>query len=95
MPKYYVSSGDVQEVVQADDPSQAVRIMVNRAIDRENSLGLLSSVSEIGFNRYDNDSLFVSTVSILEEMEHDNTFFIDEEALERMFSKLDEENEEE
>ena len=95
MPKYYVSSGSVQEVVQSDDAAQAVRIMLNRAINKQGSLGLLSSVSEIGFDRYDGDSLFISTTSVLEEMGHDNHFFIDEEALDRMLSNLDEENENE
>lgn len=62
--KYYVSSGEFEEIVLADNPEQAVISFIKRLDEREDEycLGLIIQVSELGFGlkgkRHDNDIFF-------------------------------------
>jgi hypothetical protein len=65
MPKYYVSTGDMQAVLERDDPEQAA-IDAIRTTEVE-VFGLLTKVSEVGFEIHDNDIL-IDTQQLLEEI---------------------------
>ena len=90
MPKYYVTSGSLKEIVQAESPEESVERALGRNMQSNDpSLGFLALVSEIGFDLYDDQSVFISTTPILKNMGLADKFFIDEDELSRLLSSLD------
>lgn len=68
MPKYYVSSGDFQAVIDRPDPKTAVidafRQLEDSPVD---SLGFATVVSEKGYNLNHANDIWFPTLDILEQ----------------------------
>ena len=75
MAKYYVSSGDVNEIVMEDSPLDAASKVLtqNNDLEEPKDLGLICKVSEKGFNIEDDyklchgDDVYIATDNILRE----------------------------
>lgn len=70
MPKYYVESADVKEVVDAPFHKEAAIIALkrHRHDDPTPMLGLIVAVKEGGFDADNDDDLFFSTRKLLDEL---------------------------
>jgi len=71
MGKYYVSSGEMEEVVSAPNKDEAARIAFERSTGK--SLGVITQISEKSFAFPDEDdadpeALFQTTLSLLEQL---------------------------
>jgi hypothetical protein len=67
MPKYYVSSGDLQKIISAENHKKAA-IAVFEQLDAlsVDSLGIITLVSERGFDAFDDDDVYFPTMDLLE-----------------------------
>lgn len=68
MPKYYVSSGELNVACDTENPDDAVLFAFNRLKDVPvNQLGRLTLVSEHGFDSDLDDDVYYITCDILNE----------------------------
>ena len=69
MPKYYVRTGKVQEVIVAQDPRQAACLVLHKVSSGGSPLlSKIIHVSELGFGIHDDDDFF-DTITLLDDME--------------------------
>ena len=69
MAKYYVGSGNMSEILIAENPQEAVKRAIQRNIDKKGtSFGLIIGISEVGFSFSDDEALFVSTEKWLKDL---------------------------
>jgi len=69
--KYYVTSGDLEEIVVSNSPKEAALIAVQRKFNKTNenfALGVVTQISETGFMSSNDDDLYWTTSKILEEL---------------------------
>ena len=84
MPKFYVTSGDMQQIVNADDASEAMRLAVLRtwgpfdqwpeAAETTPELAKIVGTSETGFGVINDNDLFKLTRRVLDEIAIDNGY---------------------
>jgi len=68
MPKYYVSSGDFSQVIDRPDPTTAIYDAFRALKDiSPECLGLLTLVSEHGFDSCEDEDIYFATLSVLED----------------------------
>ena len=68
MPKYYVSSGDLNITLESDCPDNAAKTAFNKMKDNIIAqLGRLTVVSEHGFNSGRDDDTYYITCDLLNE----------------------------
>lgn len=68
MPKYYVSSGDFQQIIDRPDPETAVYDAFKLLGDTSPArLGLITLVSEHGFDSCEDEDTYYGTIGVLED----------------------------
>ena len=75
MPKFYVSSGDLEEVVDAPDRTAAIVLAMQKSLVNNKSdefyYGVLIVVSEYGFGGCQPDDFYIDTKSFLDSIKKD------------------------
>ncbi len=59
MRKYYVTCGDLKNVVAANDPPEAIFLTLDRHLKDISNLSTVIKVSEIGHDEHPEDELFL------------------------------------
>lgn len=78
MPKYYVSSGDLKHIITRKNTREAAIDTYRKLPDMKKvgKLGLLTMVSERGFDSEDQDDSWYITTDLLEETEQADDFSV-------------------
>jgi len=66
MPKYYVSTGDFNQVIDRPDPKTAIYDAF-KLLGGAEHLGLLTLVSEHGFDSCEEEDVYYGTIGVLED----------------------------
>ena len=67
MPKYYISSGDFNQIIDRPDPETAVRDAFQLGGNLPDCLGLVVLVSEHGFDSCEDEDVYYNTLNVLED----------------------------
>lgn len=77
--KYYVWSGDLKEIVTANNPDEAFLNAINKNDDKELNLGDAVLVSESGFEGEGEDAVILKTKNLIERLNIQDLFNFNEQ----------------